>query len=69
MSIAAFKGCLIKVAMWPIQRNKVSQKVEVLSRMEESVGSWPRNQLRLGCGHSVPEKASRPVGLVDLRCM
>lgn len=65
---SAGEGCLIEVPMWPRQRNKVSPKSEVLS-MEESVGSWPRNQLKLGCGHPVPEKASRPVGLVDLRCM
>lgn len=60
---SAGEGCLIEVATWPRQRNKVSPKAEVLNRMEESVGSWPRNQLKLGCGHPVPEKASHPVGL------
>lgn len=35
----AGEGCLIEVAMWPRQRNKVSPKSEVLSRMEESIGS------------------------------
>lgn len=40
---SAGEGGLIEVAMWPRQRNKVSPKSEVLSRMKESIGSRPRN--------------------------